>query len=362
MRLFAEVGVAPGFSRDESAHLLKRSTTLGILIFFADVALYGACVSGIAMAELWWVRLLCALAAGVMTALLFVVGHDACHQGLTKHRWLNGAIGRAAFLPALHPFSLWDLGHTRTHHRYTNQRGRDYVWEPLTPAEYHQLPRARRWAYRFFRTPAGHIWYYLCVIWWRKMFFPRPSEIGGYRLVYALDLILMVWAAVLPTAILMLRARCLSSWTGLTAAEWIEVLIFAIAVPFLVFNWIMSFVIFLHHTHPEVRWYRPGEFSDWEKSQVYATVHVIFPRPLNWVFHRIMEHTAHHLRPTMPMYRLLAAQELLESRSGGSIVVLRWSIKEHLRVLAICKCFDLDKGVWVGYDGEQAVPLAGGRP
>ena len=56
------------------------------------------------------------LLAGVATAMLFVLGHDACHGSLTPSPRLNRWIGSLAFLPSLTPFSAWELGHNQTHH------------------------------------------------------------------------------------------------------------------------------------------------------------------------------------------------------------------------------------------------------
>src|SRR5271157_3161206 len=53
----------------------------------------------------------------VVIGLLFIVGHDACLSSFTASTRLNQTIGQVAFLPALHPFSLWDLACNRTHQR-----------------------------------------------------------------------------------------------------------------------------------------------------------------------------------------------------------------------------------------------------
>jgi omega-6 fatty acid desaturase (delta-12 desaturase) len=82
----------------------------------------------------WWAKLLCGLAAGFVIGRLFIIGHDACHQSLTPHRTLNKWLGRIAFLPSITPYSLWDVGHNVVHHGYTNLKGTDFVWAPLTQA------------------------------------------------------------------------------------------------------------------------------------------------------------------------------------------------------------------------------------
>ena len=64
---------------------------------------------------------------------LFEVGHDACHGSYTPNANFNRWIGRLAFLPSLHVFSLWRFGHNVLHHGYSNLRGKDFVCvEPWT--------------------------------------------------------------------------------------------------------------------------------------------------------------------------------------------------------------------------------------
>jgi omega-6 fatty acid desaturase (delta-12 desaturase) len=97
-----------------------------------DYVLLLAALAGTLLMVSWWAKLLCGLAAGFVIGRLFIIGHDACHQSLTPHRALNKWLGRIAFLPSLTPYSLWDVGHNVVHHGYTNLKGTDFVWAPLT--------------------------------------------------------------------------------------------------------------------------------------------------------------------------------------------------------------------------------------
>jgi omega-6 fatty acid desaturase (delta-12 desaturase) len=58
----------------------------------------------------------------------------------------------AVFLPSLTPYSLWEVGHNLGHHVYTNLRGMDYVWTPMTKPEFDALPAWRQLAERFYRS------------------------------------------------------------------------------------------------------------------------------------------------------------------------------------------------------------------
>ena len=337
------------FTRNQLHVVHSRSVALGIALFACDVIGYLVCVASIVHARSWPVQALFALAATIFVGRLFMLGHDACHQSLTPSRRLNRWLGTLAFLPSLHPFSLWDLGHNRIHHRYTNQRGLDYVWEPLDPAEYARLPALARWRYRSFRTPVGHLAYYSIEIWWRKMFFPRPSEIAGYSREYVWDhVVVTAWALLMPAMLIALRHY----WVGVSTpwSDLAATIIWAAVIPLAGFNVVMSGLIYLHHTHPAVVWTRADEAA--AGSQITGAVHVVLPAVIERALHHIMDHPAHHARPGIPLYRLDGAEALLEQRHD-SVIVQQWSLAFHLDTLRRCKLFDLRKRDWVQFDGAS---------
>src|SRR6185312_2706193 len=113
----------------------------GVLLLYAALLV-------LALASPMAIAVVLTVPCGMAIGMLFIIGHDACHNAYTASTRLNQWVGRLAFLPSLHSYSLWDLAHNRTHHRFNNIRGIDYVWEPMTPAEYRALGRARRTIYR----------------------------------------------------------------------------------------------------------------------------------------------------------------------------------------------------------------------
>jgi omega-6 fatty acid desaturase (delta-12 desaturase) len=351
--------VAMDFEKQKLLALHSRSNLKGLAIFLMDLSLFAGAIGLCLATNSLWLKAGCSVVAGVMTSLLFVVGHDACHQSLMARRWLNRLLGTIAFLPCLHAFSFWEFGHNRIHHRFTNRRGKDYVWEPLTHAEFLNLSRFQRLKYRFFRTPAGHYWYYLCEIWWKKMFFPRRSEVGGYNTENILDhVVLSAWLVAWPSAIMALTWNISGQSAG--AYELGLSVLFCCVVPLVVFNLLMSSVIYLHHMHPQVGWVAGDSRVDSQRMQMLSSVHVVFPYYTNLVFHRIMEHTAHHLRPGIPLYNLDDGQTVLE-KTYPEIIVHKWSPLTHYDVLKRCKLFDLERRCWVGYDGVPTAPAIDAR-
>src|SRR5881227_3524628 len=93
----------------------SKADAFAIGLFAADCAMYLICAAIAAGRAPVLIRFLAGTAEGVLLAMLFVVGHDACHGSFTSRRWLNVAIGRLAFLPTMTPYSLWELSHNLTH-------------------------------------------------------------------------------------------------------------------------------------------------------------------------------------------------------------------------------------------------------
>ncbi len=166
------------FEKGQLRALHRRSDLKGTAIFLLDLFLFAVFILLCIRSTSLLLKANYTILAGVMTSLLFVVGHDACHQSLTSRRWLNRLLGTVAFLPCLHAFSFWDLGHNRIHHGFTNRRGKDYVWEPLTYPEFVALSGFQRLKYRFFRTAVGHYWYYLCEILVEEDVLPSSLDCG----------------------------------------------------------------------------------------------------------------------------------------------------------------------------------------
>ncbi len=97
------------------------------LLLFAGLFMLWLATELAILAAPVWLALPLTLAGGIVIGMLFIVGHDAGHNSFTRNRLVNQIVGRIAFLPSAHAFSLWDLSHNRTHHRYNNIAGIDYV-------------------------------------------------------------------------------------------------------------------------------------------------------------------------------------------------------------------------------------------
>ena len=331
--------------------LSQRSTWRAFVLLGLDYALLVMLLAGVVQLESFWPKLLCGLAAGFVTGRLFVIGHDGCHNSLTPHRRLNQWLGRIAFLPSLTAYSLWDVGHNMVHHGFTNLKGVDFVWAPLTQEEFNALSPAGKIMQRIYRSGWGPGLYYMVEIWWKKMMFPRQASTNPQRRrVFMLDCLLVSAFALLWTGSLVAASLA----TGQSATL---LLLLGFAVPLLFWFNMMGFVIYGHHTHVKVSWHK--DRVTWQRAQpfVSTTVHLTFPVRIGALLHHIMEHTAHHVDMSIPLYRLKAAQQKLEDLLPGRIVVQPFSWRWYFSTARACKLYDFSRDCWTDFAGRATSEL-----
>jgi omega-6 fatty acid desaturase (delta-12 desaturase) len=325
--------------------LADRNTALALVLLVADLSIWGALMVGTVVFESLALKLLCALVCGFWIGRLFIIGHDACHQSLTPHRTLNKWLGRIAFLPSLTPFSLWDIGHNVVHHGYTNLKGFDFVWAPLTQAEYQSMGAAQRLMDRVYRSGWAPGLYYMIEIWWNKMFFPNKTNMPTRRPIFIQDNLLVLAFGLI--------------WLGATAYAAVQthqsialIWCFGVLIPFLFWCAMIGFVVYVHHTHVRVSWH--DDRAAWSKAQpfVSTTVHLTFPFKMGALMHHIMEHTAHHVDMSIPLYKLKQAQNKLETMLPQRIIVQPFSWGWYFETARSCKLYDFSLRCWTDYKGR----------
>jgi omega-6 fatty acid desaturase (delta-12 desaturase) len=327
----------------------RRSHLVGLAVWSSITLICG----GLFFLLLWLsnptAKLACGAALGVFISALFAIGHDACHDSLTPSHRLNQLLGRLSFLPTLHPFTCWELGHNRLHHGSTNLKGVDYVYTPFSPGEFAALPAWRRWLEKIYRTVPGIGLFYFVEIWWKHMIVPRASDHAKMRrALFALDLGLVT--AFLAGVIAVIVGR---------GPGWREIILnvaCAVVLPYAIWNWLMAFVTIQHHTHPASPWFKDPEQWSFFHGQVHGTVHLRLPRWMELIFHNILDHTAHHVDPKIPLYRLHDAQRHLEEGFPGEVIVMQGSIPALHRVLRACKLYDYDRHCWLNFKGQPSAP------
>ena len=326
-----------------------RSVRTGVLYFAVSATVYVALLIAIPLTPVWWGRVLVAIACGLSAGILFIVGHDACHGSLTPSSRLNGVLGRIAFLPSFHPYAAWEYSHNALHHGFTNLRGKDPVYCPLTLEEYRALPRWRQRLEHIYRSLPGVLPLYLVEIWWKLEMSPSREHRAHIdkRGTYAFDRAIVLAYPLVQAALIapLLYTR------GVRLGEAVAVVAMAVAVPFLTFTWLIGFATFQHHTHPKVLWYADAEEWSFYRSQVQGTVHVVFPRWIEVMLHNIMEHTAHHVDTKVPLYNLTGAQRQLEATFGEEVITEPFSFAGLRQTFASCCLYDFTTHRWLDFEG-----------
>jgi omega-6 fatty acid desaturase (delta-12 desaturase) len=309
-----------------------------------DIALFAAAIAGVVLLESALLKVSLGALAGLQIARLFVLGHDACHQSLFTDRRVNRWMGRLVFLPSLTAFGLWETGHNLGHHVYTNLRGRDYVWTPLSKAEYDAKTAFGRAMERFYRSGFGYWAYYLIELWWTKLLFPPRELLPLKHRAYMADLALVLGFAAV--------------WIGglvavgmFTDQSVLLLLGTGFALPFFVWTSLMGSVIYFHHTHPDLAWY--DDPDEWEaaRNDASTTVLITLPFRTGAVLHHIMEHPAHHLDVRIPLYRLEAAQRHLDAQPTH-ILRQRLTLQHMRNCTRRCKLYDYEAHQWTDFAGR----------
>ncbi len=348
MNFTAELEYPAQFDQSLLAPHMRRRIVLPLAIFLISLGLYLVFATGAVLATAGALKMLFGIAAGIFTANLAIIAHDAVHRSFTSSRWLNRVIGTVAFLPALHPYGRWEYHHNRVHHRYTAQIGVDNAYSPMTVEQYRAAPAGRRVYYRFMRSLAGQPLFYMFDIWLPKLFLPSPGEAKNFGRSGWIDFVAVCAWLVLFIAAQTWLAR---SWSDQTvAAAFRNAAAFGFLIPFLTFNVIASFVTIVQHTGPGARWVMPTGRPSTHEQKLRGTVHVRFPESVDWFFHRLMQHIVHHVNPLVPLYRLKAAETIVTTQDRELAVIETWTPAYHWRLVRRCKLYDPVRDAWCGFD------------
>ena len=131
-----------GKSRFADASIGMKAAIYGSLV----VAFYGLLLAGKFSPG---VSQLLAIAFGISALLLSIaVAHDAAHDALSRHRWVNRLVQLVCFTLVGADAYLWRLRHVKSHHTFPNVNGCDIdidsnFWLRLSPNHPH------RWHQRF---------------------------------------------------------------------------------------------------------------------------------------------------------------------------------------------------------------------
>jgi len=317
-------------------HCHQRSLARGLGLVGRDLAVYGLAVWGLASTDQPWLLVPLWFLSALAVSALFVAGHDAAHQALFDSKWLNSVVARLTMLPSLHAAEVWVFGHNRVHHGHTLRQGMDFVWHPLTVDEYRKMGRTARLRHRFEWGPLGAGAYYLRVVWWNKMVRFTPPQRWSRPMRRDQAIVTLFAVATLAGALALNGAGGI--WT------WIKVIV----IPFLLFTHVIGWVVYVHHIHPEIRWWPRREWNRY-RGQVEGTTILKGPPGWDLFFHWIMVHIPHHVDMTIPCYRLPEAAQAIAAAFPDEVTERPIRARDYLASVRACKLHDFDTGIWHQY-------------
>jgi acyl-lipid omega-6 desaturase (Delta-12 desaturase) len=239
-----------------------------------------------------WLTLLLAIPYSGLIVRIFIFQHDCGHNSFFAASLHNRILGRACSLVTLTPFAWWRRVHARHHVTYNNLDLRgcpaDFYTDCLTLAEYEKLSRFKRRLYRFSHHPALiHLLQPpLVFLLLQRVPFDTPASCAvERRSVYALNLGLLlmfgplVYFFGIKTVLLVhLPALLLASIIGI---------------------WLFS----VQHRFEASQWFSKADWTQ-ARAALHGTSYLKLPRLLRWFSADIGTHHIHHLRPSIPNYRL----------------------------------------------------------
>jgi omega-3 fatty acid desaturase (delta-15 desaturase) len=255
---------------------------------------------------------------GFLGWCLFVVGHDCGHRTFSPSLAVNDLFGYMSHSVLLVPFHGWRISH-REHHLFHNNVDKDHSWKP----------RGKD-AYVDFEDAAAKGWVdwvtynmrFRLLLWLYPLYLLADSvntsgnHFNPWGRLFADDE--RVGAAI--------SSGCIIAWLGFLFYTFdFYLLLDAYFVPYLIFVAWLDLVTYLHHTQPEVNYYRDPEWSYLKGGM--STIDRSYGSLIDHLHHDIGTHTVHHLLFTkIPHYHLVEATKHAANVMGSHHIVDETSI------------------------------------
>ncbi len=283
------------------AYCFEPSAWRSLSYFFLDILIVSLLYGVAFFFDSWWFWPVFWLMQGTMFWALFVVGHDCGHGSFSKKKWLNSLIGHLAHTPILVPYHGWRISH-RTHHQNTANLQTDESWYPVSETTYQNMT----WWGKLLRFDV------LLLVYPLYLFARSPERDGGSHFLPSSPLFRASEKRDVITSTILWTLMV--GFLGLLTYQfgWLFLLKYYLG-PYVVFVVWLDLVTFLHHTEPDIPWYRG---KDWYFLKgALSTIDRDYGL-INDIHHNIGTHVAHHIFCNMPHYHLKTATEAIKPILG----------------------------------------------
>lgn len=251
------------------------------------IALWGIMIWMLQMGISFIFVVLLTIPAGLFLVRTFIIFHDCTHNSFFPSTKANQVVGTILGILIFTPFKEWRFQHLR-HHQTAgdlDRRGEGDIMT-WTVNEYLNAPRLKRFYYRIYRNPfvfliIGTI--YIFII--RNRWSHKSSRKQERRSVLITNLGLLVFIL------------AISFLFGFRAYLLIQIP--AIFIAGIVGVWLF----YVQHQFEDVYWVKNEEWTLFEAAMKGSSFYKL-PAVLHWLTGNIGFHHIHHLRPTIPNYKL----------------------------------------------------------
>ncbi|MBL7481317.1 fatty acid desaturase [Legionella bononiensis] len=312
----------------------KQSQVKNLFWYFFDLILFLGGLALVFLSSHLEFQLIGGVIAGVATAMLFVWAHDAAHGALFKNSKIAEMLGTIAMLPSLNVYRMWSFGHNKVHHGFASFSPIDWIWRPLTRKEYQSLSSIQRVLYRIERCFFTSAFHYLRRIWWEQMLCFNPGKEKQERRYYRNGKLIVLFYGLAMSVLAYIFAG------GIVGVA------VAVVVPFIVFNYFIAIIVYLHHTHPDIPFFDLK--AEWSHSvgALYCSTIIHCSKLSRVLLHNIMIHVPHHLDPRIPFYNLPQAHQALKVKYGEYVHEYQFKLRYVLNIFKSCKLYDFESKHW----------------
>jgi omega-3 fatty acid desaturase (delta-15 desaturase) len=330
------------------AHCFVKSTWTGLYYLARDFAFIGACYAAYPLVNkygdafglakfAWW------NIVGFFGWCLFVVGHDCGHRTFSDNLMVNDIFGHIAHTPLLVPFHGWRVSH-RKHHENHNNVEHDHSWRPTTETTYLQY-LAQTTQARISRVVRfSHALLVLFPIYLlMDSDFTSGNHFNPYGRLFDKEERIGAWCSTLS----------IIAWLVFLVSTFpLGLLLDAYVMPYVFFIIWLDLVTYLHHTDPELTYYRGTAWSFLKGA--LSTMDRSYGRLIDHLHHDIGTHMVHHMYFTrIPHYHLVEATEALKPILGDHYKLDTTPIvTAYVKSKEQCHWVD-DQGAVLKYHGSE---------
>ena len=240
----------------------------------------------------YWITLLLATLAALLTVRIFIIFHDCGHGSFFKSKRANDLVGFVTGMLTFTPYVHWRWEHA-IHHASCgdlDRRGTGDIWT-MTISEYLAAPKWKRLVYRLVRNPIMlFVLAPLVVFVGYQRFSNKNATWRERKSVYAMNVALA----------LMVGLGCwLLGWKGYLSIQ----------LPITMISGSLGiWMIYVQHQFEDVYWEDHDEW-DFTSAALLGSSFYKLPKVLQWFTGNIGFHHIHHLSPRIPNYLLEACHK-----------------------------------------------------